>query len=208
MSAYAAPIEVCQAALHRCGEESIVDMDEASPASVVAQSNYEGIVRAQLDRHGWLFATETVNLIYLGPATAGNFVYAWLVPAEVINIRWVECNGRRLRANDYIIRGAQILTRLAFTDAGSVLQVVGTIRAQEGVWADDFAEAMVVRMQGLFLESLADKWQDGAVKMKQAELLFRQAIVRDKRQQPATSQEYNRLAEVYRNIGGRGRFSG
>lgn len=183
-------------------------MDEGSPAALVAQSNYEGLVRANLCRHAWLFSTETVTLSAPTAVVVGDYVWAWTWPSEVINIRWVMVNGRRLRQRDYVIQGRTILTRDAFTDANSVVQAVATLRANEGSWADDFAEAMVVRLQGLFLESLADKWQDGAVKIKAAEALFQTAMVRDKRQQPATTQEFSRLAEAYRFRGRRGHYLG
>lgn len=208
MSAYAAPIEVVQAALHRMGEESISSLDDGSAAALIAKSNYEGIVRAAHGRHAWTFATETVNMTLVGPVVAGNFVWAWTYPPEVINIRWVMSSGRRLRQGEYTIQGRQVLTAAPFTDAASQPQLVGTIRAQEGVWPDDFAEAMVTRLEGLFIESLADRWQDGRLKIKDAEAMFVQAIVRDKRQQPATTQEYNRLAEAFRQRGRRSRFNG
>lgn len=196
MSAYAAPIEVVQAALHRTGEDSIVSMGDGTPAALVASSNYEGIVRAAMTRHGWLFATETANLTLQGAITEGDYVWSWIVPAEIINIRWVTCNGRKLRFRDYTIEGRKVLTTDQYT--GSTLQVVGTIRAPEGIWPDDFAEAIVTRLQALFMESLADKWQEARLKEKDAEAKMMAAIVRDKRQQPAAPQEVNRLGEAWR----------
>ena len=206
MSAYAAPIQVVQAALHRCGEETIASLDEASSAALIATSNYEGIVRANLTRHAWLFATETVNLTLVGPATSGDYVWAWAWPAEILNVRAVLVGGQRLRSMGYIVQGQQVFTRDLFT--GSPVQITGTVRALEGAWPDDFAEAMVVRLQALFLESLADKWSDARIIKKDAEVLFQQAIVRDKRQQPATTQEFNRLADVHRQRGSQSRYIG
>jgi hypothetical protein len=206
MSAYAAPIEVVQAALHRCGEENIVSLDEGSPAALVANSNYEGIVRAALARHAWTFATETANLTLQGPITAGDYVWSWIYGPEVINVRWVMVNGQRLRSREYIIQGKNILTLDAFST--STPQLVATVRAAEGMWPDDFAEAIVVRLQALFLESLADKWQDARLKEKDAEAKFQAAIVRDKRQQPATSAEFNKLGEAWRIPGRRSHYLG
>lgn len=208
MSAYAAPIEVVQAALHRCGEESIASLTDGSPASMIAASNYEGIVQANLTRHAWLFSTETINLTLVGPVIAGNFLWAWTWGPEVLGIRWAMCAGRRLRNHEYILEGRQILTCDPFTNAGFALQAKATFRAGEGVWPGDFAEAMVTRLEGLFLGALADNWQAGQAKNKIAEDLFKAAIVRDKRQQPAISQEYNVLAEAHRYRGRRSRFCG
>lgn len=206
MSSYAAPIEVVQAALHRCGEESITSLGDGTPAALVAQSNYEGIVRAAMTRHAWLFATETANLTLQGAVVEGDYVWAWIVPTEIININWVQVDGRRLRAREYTLQGRTVLTMDQY--AGRSLQVVGTIRAPEGIWPDDFAEGIVTRLQALFLESLADKWQDGRLKEKDAETKLQAAIVRDKRQQPATSQEYNVLGEAWRTRGRRPHYIG
>lgn len=208
MSAYAAPIEVVQAALHRCGEESIASLDDGSPASMIAASNYEGIVQANLCRHAWLFSTETVNLALVGPVVVGDYVWAWSWGPEVLNVRWVMANGKRLRSRDYILEGRQILTRDPFTGTAPVIQAKATMRASESVWPGDFAEGMVTRLEGLFLGSLADNWQAGQAKNKIAEDMFKSAIVRDKRQQPATSQEFNILAEAHRFRGRRSHYIG
>jgi hypothetical protein len=201
MSAFAAPIEVVQAALHRVGEESISSMDEGSAAALVAASNYEGIVRAQLKRHAWTFATDTVNLTHQAEVELGLWTHAYVYPASVINIRWVMLGGVKQRSGDWTLQKRRVLTRL--DDAG--YQAVVTTRATESEWSDDFAEAMVVRLQGLFLESLCDKPQDGRPKIKDAEALFRIAIVVDKRQTPGEATIEGDLQLAWR--GGRRRWA-
>ncbi len=182
-------------------------MDEGTPAALVATSNYEGIVRSAMTRHAWTFATETGNLSLTGPVTLGNYVWSWSYPPEILNVRWVMVNGRRLRSREYVIQGRAILTLSAY-DSTTTPQVVGTIRAPENLWPDDFAEAIVTRLEGLFIGSLADKWQDGRLKIKDAEAMMQAVIVRDKRQQPAAPQEYNRLGETWRVRGRQGHYSG
>ncbi len=206
MSAFATPIEVVQAALHRCGEESIASLSEGTPAALVATSNYEGIVRSMLTMHAWTFATKTVNLTLQGAATSGDFDFAWIWPADVLNVRAVLVSGRRLRMREYCIEGKTVLTQDQYI--GSTVQVVATVRAPESQWPDDFAEGVVTRLQGLFIESLADKWQDGRIKIKDSKDIIRQAITRDKRQQPATTQEFNALGDTWRLRGRRNRYLG
>lgn len=198
MSAFAAPIEVIQAALHRIGEEELVSLDEDASAARVANSNYEGIVRALFARHAWTFAKRTLDLTYDEEVELGQWSHAFVWPSEVMNIRSIHCadGGRQLRAGEYAIEGDRVLAR-----ADTPLQVVATTRALEADWPGDFSEAVVVRLQGLFLEALCDKPQDARIAKKDAEMLIRDAILRDKRQEPGVRNDSAPLAEAWR--GGR-----
>ena len=202
MPAYSAPIEVVQAALHRIGEEEIASLDDDSSGARVAASNYEGIVRSFFARHAWTFAKQTLDLTYQGAVTLGQFTHAFVWPAEITNIRGVvyapttgrpSLGGRRLRAGEYAIEGNRLL---ALSDLP--LQVVATIRADEAMWPGDFSEAVVTRMQGLFLEALCDKPQDARLKIRDADTIMRDAIIRDKRQEPGVNIEFVPLAEAWR----------
>ena len=66
------------------------------------------------------------------------------------------------------------------------------------MWPGDFSEAVVVRMQALFLEALCDKPQDARLKTRDADMLMRDAIIRDKRQEPGVNIEFVPLAEAWR----------
>ncbi len=201
MPAFAAPIEVIQAALHRIGEEELTSLDEDASAARVASSNYEGIVRAMFARHAWTFAKKTLPLTYQSAVELGPWLHAFVWPSEVMNIRQVMYSGvdegryagRRLRAGEYAIESGRLLTM-----SDEPLQIVATVRAPEPEWPGDFSEVVVVRMQALFLESLCDKPQDARLLKRDAEGLLRDAIVRDKRQEPGTSIEFAPLAEAWR----------
>lgn len=193
MSAYASQIEVVQAALHRIGEEEITSLDDNSSGARVAASNYEGIVRSFFARHAWTFAKQTLELTYQGVVELGPYTHAHVWPAEVMNIRYIMQDGVRLRSGEYAIESGRVLTR-----SSTALQVVATVRAEEADWPGDFAEAVVVRMQALFLESLCDKPQDARLKTRDADVLMRDAIIRDKRQEPGVSVEFVPLAEAWR----------
>lgn len=202
MPAFSAPIEVVQAALHRIGEEEISSLDDDSSGARVAASNYEGIVRSFFARHAWTFAKQTLDLTYQGEVELGQFTHAFVWPSEITNIRGVVyaptasspgLGGRRLRAGEYAIEGGRLLTL-----RDDPLQVVATTRADESMWPGDFSEAVVVRMQALFLEALCDKPQDARLKTRDADALMRDAIIRDKRQEPGVSIEYVPLAEAWR----------
>ena len=193
MSAYASQIEVVQAALHRIGEEEITSLDDDSSGARVASSNYEGIVRSFFARHAWTFAKQTLELTYQGEVELGPYTHAHVWPSEVMNIRYVMQDGVRLRSGEYAIESGRVLTR-----SSTALQVVATVRADEADWPGDFAEAVVVRVQALFLEALCDKPQDARLKTRDADVLMRDAIIRDKRQEPGVSVEFVPLAEAWR----------
>ena len=199
MTVYANEIEVVQAALHRMGEESIASLDDNTSAAKVAQSNYEGIIRAALTRHAWTFAKRTLELTYQGPVDLGAWRHAYVIPTDALNVRWVQLDsGNKLRASDYAIEGGRVLTRVT-----GDLQMVATTRVQEGEWPADFAEAIVVRLQALFIEALADKPQDARLLKRDAEGLMRDCITRDKRQEPGVSVEFVPLVEAFRSRGRR-----
>lgn len=203
MPAFAAPIEVTQAALHRIGEEELASLDGDDSAARVHLSNYEGIVRAYFARHAWTFATRTLNLTRQGSVTLGSWDAAYVWPPEVLNIRYVQygpgqngqCSmrGQQLRSGEYTIEDGRLLTRGDYA-----LQIVATVRAPEAAWPGDFSEAVVTRLQGLYLEALCDKPQDGRIAKRDAEMMIRDAIVRDKRQNPGVTFIKTPLAEAWR----------
>jgi len=203
MSAYAAPIELVQAALHRCGEESLTSLDDDAASAQVVASNYEGIIRSQLKKHAWTFATQTVDLTYQSAVELGPWRHAYVYPASVINIRHLMCEGRILRAGEYTIESGRVLT-VCEAD----YQAVTTYRVDEGDFSDDFAEAIVVRLQGFFLESLCDKWQDGRLKIKDSRDLLAEAMVSDKRQTPGVNNHQSPLAESWKWRGSRAKYRG
>ncbi|WP_292229319.1 hypothetical protein [Brevundimonas sp.] len=202
MPAYAAPIEVIQAALHRIGEEELPSLDGDDSAARVANSNYEGIVRAAFTRHAWTFAKQTLPVTYQSAVELGPYRHAWVAPSEVINIQYLMYRGQRLRSGDYAIESGRILTRDRYE--GATLQVVANVRAHESVWPGDLSEAIVTRLQALFLEALCDKPQDARLKERDADQKMRDAILRDKRQEPGVDVLTSApLAEAWRRRRGR-----
>lgn len=190
---YATNIEVVQAALHRVGEQTIVSLTDGSAAAQVAASNYQGIINDYLTRHAWTFATQTVDLTYVGVSTDSPFTHKWSWPTTVLNIRAVRLNGRTLESGEFDLQDGSLFT---FTD--QPLKASVTYRAPENKWPGDFSEAVVVRLQALFLEGLIDKWQDARLKEKDAEAKIMRAIARDKRQAPARRVERSKLADRWR----------
>jgi hypothetical protein len=192
---YATPVEVVQAALHRVGEGNIASLNDGSIPSQIASSNYEGIVSDYLCRHAWTFATKTVSLTYVGVSTDLPWLHVFSWPADVLNIRQVRRAGRTLESAEFELQDGQLLTMTADALVASV-----TYRVGENKWPADFSEAVVIRAQAVFLEGLADRWQDARLKEKDAEAKLQRAIARDKRQTPAKRAERNKLADRWRGF--------
>jgi hypothetical protein len=192
---YATPVQVVQAALHRVGEASISSLNDGSVAASIANSNYEGIVGDYLTRHAWTFATKTVSLAYVGESEDSPWAYEWTWTDDVLNFRTVRMAGRTLESGEFEIQDGKLLT---FYGAEAELVASVTYRAIESTWPGDFSEAVVVRMQALFLEGLIDKWQDARLKEKDCEAKILRAIVRDKRQVPAKRVERTKLTDMWR----------
>jgi len=122
----------------------------------------------------------------------------------VLNIREVVFKGgRTLESGEWDLQDGYLLTYLG---DGNELQIEATYRALESRWPADFAEAVVIRMQAVFLEGLVDKWQDARLKEKDAEAKLQRAIARDKRQTPARRVERTKLADVWRGWRSSGRY--
>jgi hypothetical protein len=196
---YASPIEVVQAALHRVGEGTIASLNDGSAPAQISASNYEGMVSDYLCRHAWTFATKTVPLTYVGPSTDAPWLHVFSWPAEVLNIREVRRAGRPLESGEFDLQDSTLLT---MTDDALVASV--SFRAPENRWPGDFSEAVVIRAQSVFLEGLADRWQDARLKEKDAEAKLQRAIARDRRQAPAKRAERNKLADMWRGRRGTG----
>lgn len=200
MSNYAAPIEVCKAAASRVGE-TLNSLDDGSALAVIADTNYEGVVRAALAYrgHGWSWATETINLTQQGAIEKGMWRFAYALPSTVMKVRAAMVHGgARLRRDDWTMQGAQVLTRCDLDLQAQVLK-----RVNENLWSDDFAEVIVTRLEALFLRGFLERHQEARIRDKDADDLLLLALVSDKRQMPVDSVEYNALAEAWRGRTGR-----
>lgn len=193
MSIYSAPIEVFNAALIRCGEATIAANDEGQEANLF-RGAYEPFVRAQLRVHKWSFATKTETLVYQG-TTGDTPAYAYQPTAEVLLAH--KCTIESVPWTEYEIRAGKILADIKTDDI--VLHY--TFRATEPEWNDDFAEGIVLHMQGLVYGALGDAQE--ARRMKdEARFLLLDALGRDlqsHKKEPRVGR--HRLVDAWRGVG-------
>lgn len=177
MSTFVTPIEIFNAALLRCGEASVSEMDDSAEAALY-RGTYEQIVRAALCKHKWSFAQKTAILQKQG-ASGNTPKWAYLQPNDLILLHKVVCDGTFL--NDVELRGGKILTN---ADSATITAHY-TGRAEEALWADDFTEAMIVTLQGHIRQFQED--MDVAERFfRQANDLIIEALTRDRQSQAPT----------------------
>lgn len=193
MPRYANAIEVIQAALHRVGEASISSLTDGSAAASVANANYEGVVGDLLERHAWTWATKTADLTLIGESDNASWGYEYALPDDCINLRFVTHQGLPIGEGHWTLQGDKVLVH-----SESEYQATYTWRATESVWPYNFGEAIVTRLQALFLGGLLDRWQEARLIEKDAEAKIMRAMTRDKRQAPATRAQRSDLPDIWR----------
>lgn len=174
---YAAPIEIAQAALARVGGQMITSLEDGSMPATVFNTNYAGIVAKRLSMHRWSFASMPVALVYQGERAVGQYRHAYVAPPETIRVHWVGSNIRRLI--DWHMDDGKILTPFR-----GDWQALISRRVPESEWAPDFADAMVKEVEALFQASLVRQPEAARLLSRDAEELFRMAMVSDRRQVP------------------------
>lgn len=195
MSIYSSPIEVFNAALIRCGEDTITANDEGLDANLF-RGAYEPFVRSQLRKHRWSFATKTELLVYQG--TSGNKpAYVYQPTSEVMLVH--KCTIESVNWTEYELRGGKLLTDVKSDD----IHLHYTFRAPEPDWFDDFAEGIVQHMQSLIYAALGESQRSKELR-DEASVTLLDALGRD-----ANSQQKERrtgrmpLVDAWRGVGRR-----
>jgi hypothetical protein len=138
MSGIAAPIDVLRSALVHLGHKPVATLNDQTPNAVAFNTLYESMVRAELVKPAWRFATKTASLVYQGETDIGP-QYQYAMPSDVLKPRYLELN--RLPFRDYEIMGKKVLV-----EAKGEYVLVYVARVAEGDWPPDFADAMTKLM--------------------------------------------------------------
>jgi len=164
-------LTIINAALTATGNGTIASLEDGQASAMIAAQNYDRLVRAELEAHPWTWAASTwaLNLLSGTPATGGQF--AWQLPGDVAKVQRVEVAGRPIT---YTRMADQIRCD---HDAGVVL--VGIRRPDESEWPANFASAMVIRLEALFLRAIGEDYDKAQARDKDADLAFRLARVSD-----------------------------
>lgn len=175
---YSSAIEIAQSALVAIGDQQITSLEDNSVPAQIIKLKYEGIVCKRLSMFSWSFASMPVTLTYQNENGTEPLKYCYVLPIKALRIQWIGIEGRRL--DRWVIRDGKIYTDY-YSDK---LEAIILYRAKEGDWSPDFSECMVKEIEALFIRSLRRDAEIGRLIDRDVEILYRNAIAADKRQQP------------------------
>lgn len=171
------------AALTRIGEQRISSLtDKESTAGTIADANYEIVVRDELSRYPWRWATQTVNL---GPplAAADDAYLPWgysrTLSLPIIRMRSVRVAGLPLR---YEVRYGTLLTD---QDDTGTIEISAVVRPEETYWPPEFGELITLRMQQIFLRAIGERYSEADSLEKPIQTQRGHAHLRDAQAQSA-----------------------
>lgn len=183
----AAKIEICSRASFNTGNGPIASLDDISDGDVALgiDLNYEAIVRTALTQHGWKWARRTAELALLDADVEAPWDHLYQGPTGMLALHYVvETNtGQRV---DHEERDLVTGRAIAVMGDWTSLTAVFTYRTSEAVFPDDFAMAIQLRMEAVFLSGIAEMRLEAKNREKEAALLEQRARVRDQRSSTAT----------------------
>lgn len=192
MSAVAAPIEVLRQAMILLGHQPPQTLADQNPNAVAFNALYETLVRAELQKPNWRFATKTAALVYQGEADIGPR-YQYAMPADVLTPRYLSLN--RYEFRDYEVVGSKILV-----EQRGDYELVYVYRAPEGAWPADFAEALTMLVASRLPFGSRDRKRELAA---EGEFKMTQASARDANRGRGRLRETDsRLVNAWLNRGG------
>lgn len=176
------------AALTRTGHDQITALDDGSAEAECAAANYEIVVRAALKKYPWSWASEYAELDLLDETPINEWAYVFEKPSEALKVTAVMVAGYPI---DYKQRGSNIYCN---ENASVVADII--VRAPEEDFSDDFTEALIVRLEALFLRALAEKHDEAAARDGQADYLFKLAYNDDAKNKTARDRRTSRLVTI------------
>jgi len=179
-------LQVFNEALLLVGEQTITEHDNSAFAAVY-RGVAESTTRRHIENYNWDFARRQSVLELQGQDDRDQYVY--LKPTDLLKIRTIKMNGRRLR--EFQVVGNSITT--CFRNVGSVtLDLDYTYPAPVSEWSAGFYEAMKLYFEGLIRKSVLQDIADGQRDMDRAVNMFIEERAR----------EFNSTGDRERNDGG------
>jgi len=173
MTIYAAPINVANSALLKMGAKPLASLTATTAEARIINGNYELIVQDALTKHAWGWAKKRELLVKQGETPEGKYLYA--MPSDILNLRYVTYKDR--------------VVDVVEMDEGKIILPVDaeiyahyTWRVPEALWPADFAKAIVTFLHALLKGALVNDENSAMALEKEADMLLRRAMVRDKRQ--------------------------
>lgn len=160
-------VEICNAALSRCGARRIVSLDESSEEARTCSLHYGPVRDALLRSHRWNFAKARQELARLADAPAFGWDFQYQLPSDWL--RTLEFNGSETndeQADDYDIEGDKLLT-----DAETAEMVYIRRIEDEGLQDSLFNQALILRLGAAISRKITGSDGLGASLLEEAEKL-------------------------------------
>jgi hypothetical protein len=157
------------AALTRTGNDPISSFADGTVRAIVAESNYEVLVKAELANR-WKFAGKFEALNLLVDEPPDPWLYAYQLPVDIMAIRTVTQAGANV---EYWVESDVIYTKVDNSSEEILLHYVW--RVPEIQWPPWFAEPMTQRLEAIFLRALGERHDEALARDKSADKLFADA---------------------------------
>ncbi len=166
-SRYGAPmpdtdLSLINAALTRTGNDALTSLDGLSAAAVIAENNYEQVVKSELARSRFKLPTKFEALSLIDEDEMGEppepWLYGYSLPTDLVKLRTVKVAGQPI---NYEQAG-----RIIFCNQDSSADVVAHYlwRPPESWFAPEFSEGIIRRLEAVFLRGLGERYDEARVR--------------------------------------------
>jgi hypothetical protein len=168
------------AALTRSGFNTISTIPGTTAEGKVAAQNYERMIVGILTGYPWKFATTTRRLNHLSAAPDLPWLHAYQKPADLLKLRTVKVNGVGI--------AYEVMTDKILCDVDEDSDVIATFtyRVAETYWPGDFGEAVIRRLEAMFLRSPAGQYDEAKSRDDAADEAFERAKLADSQNKTPT----------------------
>ncbi len=188
-------LRIINKAIARINGDVIATVDDGTAEAIVADLNYEDLVKTELCKRAWKFARK-LELLTADPDAPidTDWDFALVLPATMLRLRTVIKDGKSI---DYELGVDETGTQFILTDDDQDVYAVFTYRAPEDNWPDDFNEGIVKRLESMFLRR-EERSVEADRRDQQAELDFRMAALRHAQEEPPKDPNRYPLIEARR----------
>jgi hypothetical protein len=164
MSATDIQLSIVNQALTMCGEDAVLALTGNFYLGTVAITNYEPVVKLELETGAYLFAVKTFTPALLTARASDPLPYQYELPAEATKLLTVLYANEPLNGADYAIEGRKVRARY---DTNISFRIAW--RPDEELWPERFCNIVVMRLKAIF-QSALEKHDDAHDTDKRADV--------------------------------------
>lgn len=158
-------LDLINAALIATGNSPITSLEDGSAEAAVAASNYERVLGAEL-AHPWTWTHTTRALNRVDGTLTTAWLYAYQVP-DGVEVERIEVGGRLV--------AWEAMSDLILCNAEDSVTAIGRWRPPVRNWPADFKNALIIRLEALFLRALGEAYAKAKDRDNDGDLAFRMA---------------------------------